>query len=236
MNTPGVTKSPLPRPPARHVTVKSAETRLAILEGAVDCICDVGCHRMTLTRVADYARVSRGCLKYYYADIESLIADLYPLVTDRVWSSHEDAVRARPAGADPISYAVNMIGMTDVDRYRVARLELLTAARTVPALRAVVAATTRAIEERRTRFVDEIFGVPGISAKANFQAANDMSNVLDDWLQIQPFGADRERRIALVNRALRLSLLMLWRTSPEALENPGKPRVRVAADTTPSRV
>ncbi|MEO8813322.1 MAG: TetR family transcriptional regulator [Caulobacteraceae bacterium] len=217
-------------PRARRVTPKSEKTRALILEAAVDAINQYGFHGANLARVAERAGLTRGAVQYYFMTGEEVMIALADHVARRIWHAYEAAALDPPGGRDLIEFAIDLVASPAEDRYRVARLELLTAARTTPALRPVLEESARMIEAQAKRFTGQIFGNPGLADIRQFRAARDLTALVNDWLFVHVFPEDRERRAADVLAALRIALHTLWRA--ESLDREPrmlKPRIRVKA-------
>ncbi len=115
---------------------KSAETRLAILDAAVDCLDRVGYARTTLHLIAKVARVSRGAMLHHYATKHDLISS----VTDYAFYRHMEAFTAAIRGLSEAERTRENSGiLVDwnfyLSREYSAYLELLVAARTDEELR-----------------------------------------------------------------------------------------------------
>lgn len=215
---------------ARKGTAKSEKTRALILEAVVDALNRHGLHGLTLARIAEIAGLTRGAVQYYFMTTEDVLIALADHVGRRTWEAYEARAINPPGGRDPIEFAIDLVASPAEDRYRVARLELLTAARTTPALRPVLEASAQAVEEQAKRFTARIFGSAALADIPQFRAARDLTSLVNDWLFAHTFPADREQRMADVLAALRIALHTLWRApglGPEAA--PAKPRVRIPA-------
>lgn len=219
-------RAPPPRGRRTRTTPKSEQTRTVILEAAVDAVGRYGIRGATLSRVAELAEVTRGCLQYYFVTSEDIVVALAQHVGQQTWRSYEARALHPPEGRDLIEFAIDLIANPAHDRYRVARLELLTAARTVPALRPVLIESARQVEDQAKRFTARLFGHPGLADTAQFRAARDLANLVDDWLWVQVFPDQREQRIEDVRTALRVALHTLWR-SPSLGREPDAPRPRI---------
>lgn len=233
-----VSSSPDPqapvRPPrsarSRRATPKSEQTRALILEAAVDCINEHGFHGTNMARVADMAGVTRGCLQYYFTTKEDVVIALAKHVARRNWEIYESQASNPPAGRDLVEFAIDLVANPMTDRYRVAHLELLTAARTTPALRPVLQEVAQLVEAQSKRFTAQLFGNANLADTPQFRAARDLTALVNDWLFVQIFPDQREARIAEVLAALRIALHTLWRLpSLEGEATLAKPRVRVKA-------
>jgi AcrR family transcriptional regulator len=215
---------------ARRMTQKSEQTRLLILEAAVDSVNRHGLRGANLARVAEIAGVTRGCLQYYFMTSEDVLLAMARHVAQRNWEAYEAQAMNPPEGRDLIEFAIDLVGSPSTDRYRVAQLELLTAARTMPVLRPVLEESARLVEEQAKRFTARLFGNAALADTPQFRAARDLTALVNDWMFIKIFPVDREARIAAVRAALRIALHTLWRIP--SLENEpemAKPRVRVKA-------
>ncbi len=213
-----------------RVTPKSEQTRLLILEAAVDSVNLHGVRGANLARVAELAGVTRGCLQYYFMTSEDVLLAMARHVARRNWESYEAQALDPPAGRDLIEFAIDLVGSPATDRYRVAHLELLTAARTMPILRPVLEEGARLVEEQAKRFTGLLFGNAALADTPQFRAARDLTALVNDWMFVQVYPDEREARMAEIRAALRIALHTLWRIpslerEPEML----KPRIRVKA-------
>ena len=215
---------------ARRVTHKSEQTRRLILEAAVDSVNQFGIRGASLARVAEIAGVTRGCLQYYFMTSEDVLIAMARHVAMRNWETYEAQAMNPPAGRDLIEFAIDLVGSPATDRYRVAKLELLTAARTMPFLRPVLEEGARLVEEQSKRFTARLFGNAALADTPQFRAARDQTGLVNDWMFIQIFPESREERMAEIRAALRIALHTLWRI-PSLDREPDvvKPRIRVRA-------
>lgn len=215
---------------SRRVTPKSEKTRVLILEAAVDAVNQFGVHRTHLARVAELAGLTRGAVQYYFMTTQDILIALADHVARRIWASYEAQAVNPPGGRDLIEFAIDLVASPAEDRYRVARLELLTAARTTPALQPVLEASARLVEEQAKRFTGQLFGNAALADNPPFRAARDLTALVNDWLFVHIFPNEREQRTADVLSALRIALHTLWRTN-SLMEEPElvKPRIRVKA-------
>jgi AcrR family transcriptional regulator len=218
---------------SKRVTPKSEQTRLLILEAAVDSVNRFGIRGANLARVAEIAGVTRGCLQYYFMTSEDVLIALARHVAQRTWETYEAQALNPPEGRDLIEFAIDLVGSPSSDRYRVAQLELLTAARTMPVLMPVLEESARLVEAQSKRFTAQLFGNAALADTPQFRAARDLTALVNDWLFIKIFPEAREERIAQVRAALRIALHTLWRIpSLESAREPAKPRIRVKARAT----
>lgn len=233
-STAGATREPPRAAKPRRPTPKSELTRTLLLEAAVDCLNQFGFHGTNVARVAELAGVTRGCLQYYFTTKEGIVVALARHVAQRNWEIYEAQAIDPPVGRDLIEFAIDLVANPNSDRYRVAHLELLTAARTTPALRPVLQEAAQMVEARAKRFTTELFGNPALADMPQFRAARDLTALVNDWLFVQIFPDRREQRVREVLSALRIALHTLWRL-PDLNDDMAlsKPRVRVRAPTAP---
>ena len=216
--------------PSRRITQKSEQTRLLILEAAVDSVNLHGLRGANLARVAEIAGVTRGCLQYYFMTAEDVLIAMARHVAKRTWEAYEAQAMHPPEGRDLIEFAIDLVASPATDRYRVAQLELLTAARTMPVLRPVLEEGAQLVEEQSKRFTAMLFGNAALADTPQFRAARDLTALVNDWLFIKVFPDQREARIAEVRTALRIALHTLWRIpSLESDPDVAKPRIRIKA-------
>jgi AcrR family transcriptional regulator len=218
------------RAASKRVTPKSEKTRVLILEAAVDALNQYGFHRTNLARVAQLAGLTRGAVQYYVMTTQDIAIALADHVGRRIWQSFEDQAVNPPMGRDLIEFAIDLVASPAADRYRVARLELLTAARTLPALRPVLEDSARLVEEQAKRFTGRLFGNEALAQTPPFRAARDLTSLVNHFLFAHIFPDDREARTADVLAGLRMALHTLWRsTSLDREPELVRPRIRVKA-------
>ncbi len=216
----------------RRATPKSERTRALILEAAVDALDQHGYAGANLARVAEIAGLTRGAVQYYFMTTLDIHIALADYVGRRIWESYEAQALNPPGGRDPIEFAIDLVASPAEDRYRVARLELLTAARTTPQLRPVLEESARMVEEQAKRFTGLIFGNPALADIPQFRAARDLTSLVNDWMFVHVFPRDRDQRSADVIAALRIALHTLWRASSlDEGKSAEKPRIRVRANS-----
>ncbi len=126
------------RPDAGLQQRKSADTRVALLEAAIDCLAELGYARTTNRLIAKEAGVSRGAMLHHYATRQDLIES----VIDYAFYSHmEEFGRAIRGLSDHARKSDNSGIALDwelfLSRPHKAYLELTMAARTDAELRAI---------------------------------------------------------------------------------------------------
>lgn len=117
---------------------KSAETRLAILDAAIECLATHGYARTTTQLIAKQARVSRGAMLHHYATKQDLIES----VIDHAFYRHMEAFTAAVSELSETERTRDNAGILVDWRLYLSReysayLELTVAARTDDDLRAM---------------------------------------------------------------------------------------------------
>ncbi|HEV2651743.1 MAG TPA: TetR family transcriptional regulator [Rhizomicrobium sp.] len=195
---------------SRKHTAKSEDTRGLLLEAAVDSLMRHGYRGTNLLRIATIAGVTRGCLQYYFLTTDEVMLALARYVEERHWQSYTAEVSGARTAADPIEAAIDMVASPVDDRYRLARLELVVASRTNPALAAVLQDAACRAENWQREFTGKLFGSPHLADTPAFRGARDLTSIVDDWMFIHAFPGNREQRMQGVRDALRIALHALW--------------------------
>jgi AcrR family transcriptional regulator len=195
---------------SRKHTAKSEDTRGLLLEAAVDSLTRHGYRGTNLLRIATIAGVTRGCLQYYFLTTDEVMLALARYVEERHWQSYTGEVGKASGAEDPIEAAIDMVANPLSDRYRLARLELIVASRTNPALAAVLQETACRAENWQREFTGKLFGSPHLADTPSFRGARDLTSIVDDWMFIHTFPGNREQRMKGVRDALRIALHVLW--------------------------
>jgi AcrR family transcriptional regulator len=210
---------------SRKHTAKSEDTRGLVLEAAVESLIRHGYRGTNLLRIATIAGVTRGCLQYYFLTTDEVMLALAKYVEERHWQSYTAEVRDARMTGDPIEAAIDMVANPVDDRYRLARLELIVASRTNPALAAVLHEAACRVENWRREFTGKLFGSPHLADTPSFRGARDLTSIVDDWMFMHAFPGDREDRMNGVRDALRIALHALWDVkikSGHAVDGPQK--------------
>lgn len=137
---------------------KSAQTRMTILEAAIDCLKDHGYARTTTQLIAQTADISRGAMLHHYATKQDLIASLidyafYKRMENflaRITRLSEDERVQRQAG-------IELYWKSLLTREFAATLELSMAARTDPELRAILLPKHQAYDRIERETVKRVF-------------------------------------------------------------------------------
>jgi AcrR family transcriptional regulator len=132
---------------------RSAKTRAALLDAAIESLIELGYHRTSTTEIVRRAGVSRGAQVHHYPTK----ADLVVAAVERLYARQELAFAQRfgdlPAGERTLERAIDELWSIFSSEVYPAALELVVASRTDPELQVVV----HAVNARLQRTVSQIF-------------------------------------------------------------------------------
>ncbi len=118
---------------------KSAATRGQIIEAAIDCLVKLGYSRTTTTSIASEAGLSRGAMLHHFpTKLDIVKAAVEELHSKRLKAFRKSIGEAPPAGKGRVHQAVQAYWGHVQHRLFVAFFELSVAARTDPALEAIL--------------------------------------------------------------------------------------------------
>lgn len=196
--------------PLRWQQQKSARTRLAMLEAAVDCLVERGYGGLSASLVAERAGVSRGAMHHHFATRMELVAGLVDHVFHKRLADFLDGYARAVAehGEDRLVEIGSDLHWKSVEtREYAAYVELAVAARTDPELDQLLEPALRRYDELWQREMQWLL--------PKWQEHWDMMQLANDFtiaahlgllLQRQAFGeerADRVRKLVRdVNRRL----------------------------------
>ncbi len=180
---------------------KSVQTRVAILDAAIDCLQTHGYGRTTTQLIAQMAGISRGAMLHHYATKQDLIASVIDYTVYKRWQVFLDAVHALK---DPARIQ-KMVGIELTwDSFQTpeyaAYLELAIAARTDPSLAEIFLPRARrfdqtALAETIRAFPEWAHDLEGYALAMDYVTAT-LTGLLinrDTW----PDPAQREVRVFL---------------------------------------
>lgn len=136
--------------PVRWQQRKSAQTRLRMLEAAVDCLVEGGYQGLTTAQVAERAQVSRGAMHHHFATRMDLVAAVVEHVfyqRMRLFLDDYIAAMAQSRGAQLVELATEAHWRSVQSREYAAYLELAVAARTDAELDAAFAPAAKRYDE-----------------------------------------------------------------------------------------
>ena len=146
--------------PVRWQQRKSAQTRLKMLEAAVDCLVEDGYQGLTTAKVAERAQVSRGAMHHHFATRMDLVAAVVEHVfyqRMRLFLDDYIAAMAHSRDALLIDLATEAHWRSVQSREYAAYLELAVAARTDAELHAAFEPAARRYDEVWTAEMIESF-------------------------------------------------------------------------------
>ena len=146
--------------PARRTQAeRRASTRAALVRATVECLVELGYARTTTQEVQSRAGVSRGALTHHF----TTKADLMLAAVDHLYGEFSESVRkaAVELPAEPVArirLGVELIWERFHGPLFVAAMELWTAARTDPELRAALLPYERRLGQQLRQLTAEVFG------------------------------------------------------------------------------
>src|SRR3954449_13475950 len=147
---------------ARTRSERSADSRLLILDAAVACLVEDGYTGASTLAVQARAGVSRGRLLHHFPSrAELLVAaagHLSTTVLAGVRTRAAGVMADQPAGRDPVDRAIERMWATFQEPPFWAAMELWTAARTDPELKAALRSEERRLRTAIRAVADEIWG------------------------------------------------------------------------------
>ena len=177
---------------------KSAQTRIAILEAAVDCLEKFGYASTTTQLIAQTAEISRGAMLHHYATKHELIAALIDYTFYKRMESflariraltHEQRVREHPG--------IELYWQSLLTREFNAYLELSMAGRTDPELRAIFIPKARRYDRIEREAVMAAFPEWEDKAEAYELAMDFCIAGMEGLLLNRDVWDDRKRRVRL---------------------------------------
>jgi len=125
-----------PTPSQRTQEQRSAVTRILLLEATIDALIEVGYMRASTTEIVKRAGVSRGAqIHHYRSKVDLITAATQYLFLGFIDEVQELAIQVRNSGGDVESFLNGSLEKFFHGRFFFASLELITAARTDPALK-----------------------------------------------------------------------------------------------------
>ncbi len=150
--------SPTPASPRRTQQQRRDATRSALLDATVACLVERGYADLTIADVQARAGVSRGALTHYFASKAELVMaamdQLYGQLSEHVLLRVDDL----PSGPERVGPALELVWRTFDGPLFPAAMELWTAARTDPSLRAALLPHERALGRNLRQLCRRVFG------------------------------------------------------------------------------
>jgi AcrR family transcriptional regulator len=144
------------------------QTRHRVLDAAIVCVVRDGYAAASTVRIAEAAGVSRGALMHHFQSREALIAAAVEHLAQRRGVDLGRRGQDLPAGAGRAAAALDLLWDSFSGDLFKATLELWTAARTDPSLRAHVDKAERRIGRGQIELFGELFG-PDSTGRPDFE-------------------------------------------------------------------
>jgi AcrR family transcriptional regulator len=139
---------------------RSAGTRGALLDAAIDCILDLGWSRTTTTEIALRAGVSRGAQLHHFPSKAELVTEAVEHLFARRIAEARAAFARLPVGGDRAAAMVDVLWEMFTGPAFYVALELTVAARTDSTLRTRVTEVHRRFTDNVRQTFDEMFPAP----------------------------------------------------------------------------
>ena len=205
------------RPRSAGDSPKSRRTRARIVQAAVRLFVDVGCVQAANPVIAEAAGLTRGAMLYHFPTRESLLQAVVEHLQAERARLFEQAVAAAPHGADRTDHAIESYWRLLRHPAFIAFAELEAAARTDPAVSALIAPAQDAFD--RAQVGVGMFGLVQGGSNPRLQASRDLARFMLEGLARAHLADDAsgrtERLLAVVKRAARMlnrkgSVADLW--------------------------
>lgn len=185
---------------------KSRRTRARILGETVRLLAERGYGASPNPLIAEAAGLTRGAMLYHFPDRESLVAAVVVHIQEERARLFEEAAMSAPHTADRTDHAIESYWRLLRHPAFVAFQELEAAARTDPALAAVVGPAQEAFD--RAQVSAHMFDLVQGGAGPRFQASRDLARFMLEGLaraRLSYDGDGRTKRLlAVVKRAARM--------------------------------
>jgi AcrR family transcriptional regulator len=185
---------------------KSRRTRAHILDTAMQLFTEIGYANAVNPRIAEAAGLTRGAMLYHFPTRESLVAAAVEHIQAARARLFEEAVMSAPHGADRTDHAIDSYWRLLREPAFVAFAELEAAARTDPALRALLIPAQDAFD--RAQVGDHLFDLVQAGQGPRFQASRDLARFMLEGLAQARLAYDGEARtqrlLAIAKRAARM--------------------------------
>jgi AcrR family transcriptional regulator len=122
--------------PRRTQEERSASTQKKLLDAALECLVELGYAGTTTTVVAERAGVSRGAQLHHFPSRAALVAAAVEHLYARLTAAYQVGFARLPNGPERLRAAIDLLWTMFTERHYAAVLDLLSAARTDPDLRA----------------------------------------------------------------------------------------------------
>jgi len=149
------------------VQARSVATRAALLDAALECLCEGGYAAVTTKEIARRAGVSRGAELHHFPTRAALVGATVEHLLERRLREVEAALSIAPPSPDDLESLVDLVWTMFQGPVFVAWVELWVAARTDPDLAAtMIEVDRRFTDESRLLFVEAMAGPGSLDPQA----------------------------------------------------------------------
>jgi AcrR family transcriptional regulator len=141
----------------RSQAERSAATREALLDAAIDCLIDEGYASVTTSRVAERAGLSRGAHLHHFQTRNALVAAAVEQLAERWLAELRDASAALPDDAGRTLAGLDLLWAHYASPLYQAALDLWTDARNDPDLRERLVEVERLLDRQTLELADRLF-------------------------------------------------------------------------------
>ena len=160
-------------PPRRSQAERSATTRQALLDAAIECMIEHGYSRTTTAMVAERAGVSRGAHLHHFQTRNALVAGVVEHLVQRRSGQLLEIAAELPPGRAGVERALDLIWEGyDNPLWQVA-MDLWTDARTDPELRAILVPIERELDRETVKVAARL--MPPLADKERFARAVELT-------------------------------------------------------------
>ena len=185
---------------------KSRRTRARILREALRLFAEQGYAASPNPAIAAAAGLTRGAMLYHFPTRESLVEAAVAHIQERRATLFEEAAASAPHGADRTDHAIDSYWRLLNDPAFVAFTELECAARTDPALAALIRPAQEAFD--RAQVGEHLFDLVQGGSNPRLQASRDLARFLLEGMARAHLAYDGDGRVqrllAIAKRASRM--------------------------------
>jgi len=160
-------------PARRSQAERSEATREALLDATIESLCENGYAKTTTGWVAERAGVSRGAHLHHFQTREALVAAAVERLSRRRSAEQLAAVDALPEGRERVAAGLDFFWSNYASPLFQAALDLWTAARTDPELRAALVAVERDLDRQTLELARRLF--PDLADRPDFERLIEMA-------------------------------------------------------------
>jgi AcrR family transcriptional regulator len=160
--------------PRRTQEERSSETRTRVLDATVRSLIDHGYAGTTTSAIQEIAGVSRGALMHHFSSKADLMVNAVKHLADQRGENLRRQAAVLPEGQDRVSQAMDLLWETFTGPLFTATLELWTASRTDPELKAAVYSWERSLRDDLASAMEDLFGT-AMASRERFAAAIELT-------------------------------------------------------------